>query len=879
MDNIPSLRKQRSRSQKQVAKRNHTEGFQSEPQPRPQVKGRFFASGEEKTYLKGVTYGTFAPDENGDQFPAQDVVRRDFHAMVEHGFNTVRTYTVPPKWLLDEAALAGLWVMLGVPWEQHITFLEGRSRGKNIIQRAKAQLSPIAAHPAILAYTIGNEIPSPIVRWHGAKKVERFLKKFYRAVKSIDPEGLVTYVNYPTTEYLNLPFLDFVAFNVFLETREQLESYLARLHNLAEERPLILTEVGLDSQRHGEETQAESVEWQIRLAFESGCSGAFAFSWTDEWYRGGHDILDWDFGLTRRDRSAKPALQAVSRAMQDAPLPATTEFPKVSVVVCCYNEAQYLGETLEHLGKLSYPNYEVIVVNDGSTDGTLDIAQRYPCTLISTENKGLSNARNIGAKAATGDIVAYIDGDAYPDPHWLHYLVHTFQEKGVQAVGGPNIMPLEDGAFSECIAHSPGGPAHVLFSDSVAEHVPGCNMAFLKSCLDEIHGFDPQFRAAGDDVDICWRIMERGWTIGFHPSAIVWHHRRCTLSRYWKQQKGYGKAEALLERKWPEKYNRFGHIPWSGRIYARGLTRTLLEAPSRIYQGTWGLAPFQSLYKLSPTNAMMVPLTPEWFLTSLFLAGVSTLGIFWAPLLWALPLFFVSISLPAIQSLRSAITAPLTKRRSFMTRQGMRILIAYMHMVQPMARLCGRVRNGLTLWRRRGPKPNGTKVKLNQEVWSENWHGPEKWLGDLESYIRDQGAVYVRGGDYDDWDLNIYSGMFGAAKVKMTLEEHGSGKQLAKFKARSHIPCFKLALTAVSYILTLFASIADAMVPAIVLGAWTLIIVFKEAKDNQSVLYCFTQAVNTLREIMDVSPTVEEKDTPDLEEEENDKRHLEDEAV
>ncbi|MEJ7678557.1 MAG: glycosyltransferase family 2 protein [Segetibacter sp.] len=78
----------------------------------------------------------------------------------------------------------------------------------------------------------------------------------------------------------------------------------------------------------------------------------------------------------------------------------------------------------------------------------------------------------------------------------------------------------------------------------------------------EIGGFDPVYRAAGDDVDVCWRIQEAGYTIGFHPSALVWHHRRNSLEAYWKQQYGYGKAEALLESKWPEKYNGFGHLTW-----------------------------------------------------------------------------------------------------------------------------------------------------------------------------------------------------------------------------------------------------------------------------------------------------------------------------
>src|SRR2546426_7128122 len=84
---------------------------------------------------------------------------------------------------------------------------------------------------------------------------------------------------------------------------------------------------------------------------------------------------------------------------------------------------------------------EVVVVEDGSTDDTAAIARRYNGRLIQTENRGLANARNTGLQAATGEIVAYLDDDAYPDPQWLTYLVATFMSTSYAGVGGPNIAP------------------------------------------------------------------------------------------------------------------------------------------------------------------------------------------------------------------------------------------------------------------------------------------------------------------------------------------------------------------------------------------------------------------------------------------------------
>ena len=527
---------------------------------RPKVRGKFLYVADEKFWIRGVTYGTFRPDAHGDEYHNPETVERDFALMAENGLNTVRTYTVPPRWLLDTAQRYGLRVMVGLPWEQHITFLDDAERARAIEKRIRLGVRACAGHAAVLCYAVGNEIPASIVRWHGKQRVERYLERLYRAAKAEDPEGLVTYVNYPTTEYLQLPFLDLVCFNVYLEAQERFATYLARLQNIAGDRPLIMGEIGLDSRQHGAEVQAQMLDWQVRTAFAAGCAGAFVFAWTDEWYRGGYEIADWDFGLTDRQRQPKPALTSVRNAFAEVPFPKDSSWPRISVVVCTYNGARTIRDCFEGLLQLEYPNFEVIVVDDGSTDTTAAIARQYGFRLISTENRGLSSARNTGMQAAMGDIVAYIDDDAYPDPHWLTYLAAAFMATDHVGIGGPNLAPPGDGPIADCVANAPGGPVHVLLSDREAEHIPGCNMAFRKTALQAIGGFDAQFRTAGDDVDVCWRLQQRGWTLGFSATAMVWHHRRNSIRAYWRQQQGYGKAEALLEKKWPEKYNVVGTL-------------------------------------------------------------------------------------------------------------------------------------------------------------------------------------------------------------------------------------------------------------------------------------------------------------------------------
>jgi GT2 family glycosyltransferase len=798
---------------------------------RPRVNGKFLYLGGEKLWVRGVTYGPFRPQSDGSQYPSREVVERDFTQIAGNGLNAIRTYTVPPSWLLDAAERHGLHVMIGLPWEQHIAFLDDRSRTRDILERVRDGVRACAGHPAILCYAIGNEIPAPIVRWHGHRRVEQFLGQLYQAAKIEDPEGLVTYVNYPSTEYLQLPFVDIVCFNVYLESQEPLAAYLSRLHNLAGDRPLMMTEIGLDSRRHGVDTQAQALDWQIRTAFAAGSAGVFVFAWTDEWHRGGYAIEDWDFGLTDRDRHPKTALAAVREAVADVPFPSDISWPRVSVIVCSCNGARTIRDCFDGLLRLEYPNYEVIVVNDGSNDRTAGIAQEYGFRLITTANRGLSSARNTGLAAATGEIVAYIDDDAYPDTHWLKYLVGTFLSIPHAGIGGPNIPPPGDGSVAECVAIAPGGPTHVLLSDRVAEHIPGCNMAFRKDCLEAIGGFDPQFRAAGDDVDVCWRLQERGWSLGFSPAAVVWHHRRNSVGAYWKQQRGYGKAEAMLERKWPQKYNAVGHVTWAGRIYSGG-GQMLAWRRGRINYGTWGTALFQSIYQ--PANSFWgsIPQMPEWYLVLAMLGALSVAGSVWWPLRVALPLCVLGISLSLLQAGLSATRACFTNDSgSRLGRLKLRCLVAWLHLLQPLARLSGRLWSGLTPWRSSKVRNLVRPRSRVHTLWEERWRSSAARLESVEAAIRADGMAVRRGGDFDRWDLEVRGGALGAVRLRLAIEEHGGGRQLVRFRSWPRCLSGGLALTVVPAVLSAGAAITRAWVPGLILGVASLLVALRVSRD------------------------------------------------
>ena len=669
---------------------------------RPAVGGKFLQLGSERFWVKGVTYGTFAPDADGRHFPLPARIAEDFASMRRAGVNTVRTYTVPDQRFLDLAQQYDLRILVGVPWADHVAFLDDRRLSKAIRRNVMAHVRALASHPAVVMVALGNEIPAAIVRWLGPRRVERFLCELYVDAKAIAPDTLFTYVNYPPTEYLNLPFIDLVAFNVYLHRERELRAYLARLQNIAGHKPLLVAEAGADSVREGEDRQASLTAMQLRASFAEGACGAVAFAWTDDWWRGGQAITDWAFGLVDAERRPKPALQSVAGVFSNVPFAATgtQSRPRVSVVVCAYNAAETLHDCLSSMERLNYPNFEVIVVNDGSRDGTGAIARQYSsCRVIDLDHAGLSAARNAGLAAATGDIVAYTDADVRVDPDWLTFLVQPFASAEVVATGGLSLQPPEGSWVAHCVARAPGGPTHVLLDDRTAEHVPGCNLAVRHAALRAIGGFNPIYLRAGDDVDMCWRLQAAGGRIEFVPAALVWHHHRSSVRAYWRQQVGYGEGESWLV---PHHRERFtgAKIAWRGHIYSP-LPFVRSQSRPRVNVGIWGSAAFPSVYHRQAVSLAFLPHTVGWQTPVSFVdrrGAAARLG--HGPTVGALlaAIGIAGLATTLVQCVGYALASDIDSlsnigrhsRRS--SRVIYRAMIVWLHLLQPFARAAGYLR-------------------------------------------------------------------------------------------------------------------------------------------------------------------------------------------
>jgi glycosyltransferase involved in cell wall biosynthesis len=699
--------------------------------------------------VRGVTYGSFVPRIDGEPFPDRSQVKRDFAEMESAGLNVVRTYTLPPPDIVELVEEMGIRLIVGLHYEDwRYQDAPGRRAQRKVREAGRRAVDEAmrryAGNPAILAIAVGNEVPSDVVRTYGIPNVEAILSELVAQVQSADPSMLATYCNFPTTEYLEIEGQDLICFNVFLEDPEAFRRYVRHLQIVSGDRPLVLTELGLASEIHGDAKQAESLEWQTRIADECGCAGATIFAWTDEWGVAGTPVENWGFGITDSDRNPKPAFDVVRGWAHSATRDLRTHWPRISAIVCAYNGDQLIEKCLTSLQNCPYPDLEVIVCDDGSTDRTLEIARKFPFRILELARSGLGAARNAGLEAATGEIVAFIDADAYCHPEWPYYLAMSLEDDVVVATGGPNLPVPTVGLVERAVASSPGGPIHVLVGDDRAEHVPGCNMAYSIEPLKAVRGFDPLYRAAGDDVDVCWKLLDRGYEIAFSAAAQVRHHRRPTVVGYLKQQIGYGRAERLLAGRHPHRFNGLGQARWSGFIYG-GLR--LLPSVLRpvVYHGYRGEAPYQKVLRRRGeiASSWAGALVPLLFLVAMAGLALLPFSAWSAVAVGTVLTAYLAYGISAGAAVRPARDEP---------HPGLlRMLVGCLHILQPLARAWGRLTG-----------PPGPIPMKEANAWTGD--GAE-WIEELALCLQAK-RLSVRSGRPDqDWDLQASKGLFMSSRI------------------------------------------------------------------------------------------------------------------
>lgn len=745
-----------------------------------------------KVTLQGVTYGPFRPNAKGEPWPEAEQLRADLALIAQLGFNAVRVYEPASDLLLQACTRLGLRLLAGIPWTQHVDFLASERMRDDAHARVANEAHRLADHACVAGIVVGNEIEKTLVRWMGPAKVLRFVEDLISTARECAPGKLVGYASYPSTEYLVPRNADFIAFNVFLESPDAFRRYVQHLMNLAGGRPLFISEFGLDTRTHGETAQAEALVWQRCICEEEGVAGHCWFSFTDAWYRGGEEVTDWDFGLVTRDRMEKVVVRTCREIIAKPPASPALQVPpeRISVIVCSRNGSATLEACLEALGKQTHPNHEVLVIDDGSTDAVPEIARRFPFVrYVRQEHAGLSAARNYGMHEATGTLLAYTDDDCIPDEDWLTYVCHAFEDPQCVAAGGPNLPPPPRNLTESCVAVAPGAPSHVLLNDEEAEHLPGCNLVIRKVALQAVGGFREEYRSAGDDVDVCWRLQAHGGKLRFVPAALVWHHRRFTISAYLRQQLGYGRAEAMLVQRYPHRFAWLGGARWRGAIYGDGLAPSL-RTGALVRFGRFGNALFQTIYAQNSASLWDWATGLPWLVTSLSVLGY---GVWTSPSLTPRAATLVG----ALMLLLLLLAAwrriwhlppshlPSVRRRS--------VLLWLLNLSQPIVRDWGRLSGMVRL----GARPTGKLVWpwklrhgswshgrgpswISREYWSEAGVGRDQFLQALEDDARLNGTLLRAGGLDDEWDLKVrYFGVINFTIATVT-EYHSANRRLTR---------------------------------------------------------------------------------------------------
>jgi hypothetical protein len=418
---------------------------------------------------------------------------------------------------------------------------------------------------------------------------------------------------------------------------------------------------------------------------------------------------------------------------------------------------------------------------------------------------------------ANGEVIAYTDDDCFADEDWLYFLVAKLLDSEATGVGGPNLLPTHDGPVAACVSASPGTPAHILIDDSVAEHVPGCNMAFWADRLRAIGGFDPAYRAAGDDVDVCWRLQAEGDHIVYSPAAMVWHHRRSTVKAYLGQQRGYGTAEALLKRKHPEKFRGFRNdLSWHGRIYTRAGLGLNVGDPV-VHHGVFGMGLFQTIYAPPQAWWPLMATSLEWWLAMILLLGLATV---FQPTLFVLPPagvlgisnvapignpFLILALLMLLTTLGIAWwvagqASPPPRQRRWWSR----LLIAAMHVAQPVERGSSRYKTRFQTiripeafheLRREWERRAGSVLDRSRiELWSESWVPREKLLERLLQ-LAAQHHWFIRiDPGWAPHDVRFYGDRWSKADVSTVTENHGGGRLLTRVRLRLQPTLYQRAL-------------------------------------------------------------------------------------
>lgn len=226
---------------------------------------------------------------------------------------------------------------------------------------------------------------------------------------------------------------------------------------------------------------------------------------------------------------------------------------KASIIIPVPAINDYIREALPHYAALTHREFEILILPDNPPADQIAGAR-----VIATGPVGPAKKRDIGAAAASGEILAFIDDDAYPAPVWLEHALRHFQDPVIGAVGGPAVTPKSDAFWQRVsgatfLSRLSGGFPERYWPIGKTRDIddwPTVNFLVRRELFDRLGGFETR-HWPGEDTLLCLKIIEAGFRIVYEPGAMVWHHRRADLRKHLAQVANYGLHRGHFARKYP----------------------------------------------------------------------------------------------------------------------------------------------------------------------------------------------------------------------------------------------------------------------------------------------------------------------------------------